>query len=123
MGSLSAGWNYLRLDRDRDLFPSQFGSSDAMLQVDFEFTSGSDSSNYINVGGIYGQNYKRFDGLWYGHWSRNGVATLLGSVGSFADTMTTAGKNQTALFLALHKVAPHVAYLRHSGSPTLADYT
>lgn len=125
MGGLSAGWNYLRLDRDRDLWPSQFASSDAALQVDFEFTSGSDASNYINLAGIFGQVYKRFDGAWYGVWSRNGVATALGSVGSFADTMTTAGKNQTALWLAYYDL-PDVrdfAYLRSSGSPTLADYT
>lgn len=125
MGGLSAGWNYLRLDRDRDLWPSQFASSDAALQIDFEFTSGSDSSNYINLAGVFGQNFTRFDGPWYAVWSRNGVATALGSVGSFADTMTTAGKNQTALYLAYNGLpgARDFAYLRSSGSPTLADYT
>jgi len=127
MGGLSAGWNYLRLDRDKDLFPKNFGDSGHTLAVEFAFTSGSDASNYINFGGFFGQIYKQFDGPFYGHWSRTGLSALSLSQAApftFADTMTSAGKNATALYLAYHLTPDRLhAYLPESGSPTIADYT
>lgn len=127
MGGLSAGWNYLRLDRDKDLFPKNFSGSGFTLAVEFAFTSGSDSSNYINFGGFFGQNYKQFDGPWYGHWSRTGYSALSltqAAPFTFADTMTAAGKNATALYYAYHLTADRVhAYLPESGAPTIADYS
>ena len=125
MGGLSAGWNYLRLDRDKDLYPINFDSGASTLAVEFAFTSGTDSSNYINFAGFFGQVYKNFDGPFYGHWSRNGVSTLFGAF-TFADSMTATGLNQTALALTYQGTAigPY-AYLPSvgGGAETLADYT
>ena len=127
MGGLSAGWNYLRLDRDKDLYPKNFSGSGFALSVEFAFTSGSDASNYINFGGFFGQNYKQHDGPFYGHWSRTGLSALSLSQAAaftFADTMTSAGKNATALYLAYHLTNDRLsAYLPESGSPTIADYS
>lgn len=125
MGGLSSGWNYLRLDRDSDLFPTNFGSSGMVLRVDFAFTSGSDSSNYINIAYIGGQNLRRYNAAWYGHWSRNGIATQ-DDIKTFADTDDAGGKNQSATFYAYEGTPDRdFMYLRHinDASETIADYS
>lgn len=125
MGSLSSGWNYLRLDRDEDLFPINFDSGDSVLQIDFAFTSGSDASNYINFAFAGGQNLTRWNGVWWGHWSQNGISTL-GDTKEIQDSQDGNGLNQNALYYAYHGTAfADFAYLNHStGSPiTIADYT
>lgn len=123
IGSLSAGWNYLRLDRDKDLWPDNFYSAGMRLRVDVAFTGG-DAGNYINLAYIGGQNYRRFNGGWYGHWSRNGFATP-GAVETLAHSADNSGLNQRALALAYHGTdAQDEAYLRHIGdtTETIADY-
>lgn len=125
LGSLSAGWNYLRLDRDQDLFPKNFASAGMQLKVKIEFTSGSDASNYANLCFVGGQNYRRFNAAWYGHWSRTGKATLKVKK-SFADSDDAGGKNQSALSYAFEDSPDRdVFYLRHvgDGSETIADYS
>lgn len=125
MGSLSSGLNYLRLDRDADLHPANFASAGMELKVKFEFTSGSDASNYINFAYIGGQNLKRYNAAWYGHWSRNGFATLKAKK-TFDDTDDAGGKNQSALFYAFEDSPDRdIMYLRHinDGSETVADYS
>jgi hypothetical protein len=125
LGSLSAGWNYLRLDRDQDLFPKNFASAGMQLKVKIEFTSGSDASNYANLCFVGGQNLRRFNAAWYGHWSRTGKATLKAKK-SFADTDDAGGKNQSALQYAFEDSPDRdVFYLRHvgDGSETIADYS
>lgn len=124
IGSLSAGWNYVILDRDRDLFPSLFDSGDNVLQIDVAMTTG-DTSNYINIGGVYGQNMRMFNGAYYAVWSRNGVSTLLDN-NALADSQDGDGKNQNALYYAYHGTdAANYAYLRHigDGTETIADYS
>lgn len=124
IGSLSAGWNYLILDRDRDLFPSQFDSGDNVLQIDVAMTTG-DASNYINLAYVGGQNMVNFNGAYYAVWSRNGVSTLY-DLNSLADSQDGAGLNQNALYYAYHGTeAANYAYLRHidDGTETIADYT
>jgi hypothetical protein len=124
MAGLSAGWNYLRLDRDKDLYPRNFDTAGATLAIEFAFTSGTDSSNYINFGFMGGQVYKQFDGPFYGHWSRTGISTinLLTPAFSLADTMTSDGRNARALYFAYHRTADRVnAYLPEAASPTIAD--
>jgi hypothetical protein len=95
------------------------------LKVKVEFTSGSDASNYVNLAFVGGQNLRRFNGAYYGHWSRTGKSTLKAKK-SFADTDDAGGKNQSALFYA-YEDSPHrdVMYLRHinDGSETVADYS
>lgn len=124
IAGLSAGWNYLRLDRDSDLWPANFYSAGMRLRVDVAFTTG-DASNYINLAFIGGQNYRRYNAGWYGHWSRNGFATA-GDVKTLAHSADNSGLNQRALLLAYHGTdAQDEAYLRHIGdsSETIADYT
>jgi hypothetical protein len=117
--------NYLRLDRDQDLFPRNFDSAGAVLQVDFEFTSGSDASNYINFAYIGGQNLRRYNAAWYGHWSRHGISTQ-DVIKTFADSQDGGGLNQNAMVYAYFGT-PDVdfAYLRHiaNGTETIADYS
>lgn len=124
LAALSAGWNYLLLDRDRDLFPSQFDSGDNKLIVDVAMTTG-DASNYLNVAYIGGQNMRMFNGAYYANWSRNGLSTL-NDLNTWADSQDGAGLNQNALYYAYHGTeAANYAYLRHidDGSETIADYT
>ena len=124
IAGLSAGWNYLRLDRDSDLYPVNFYSAGMRLRVDVAFTSG-DASNYINLAFVGGQNYRRFNAGWYGHWSRNGFATA-GDVKTMAHSADNSGLIQRALLLAYHGTdAQDEAYLRHIGdaSETISDYT
>lgn len=119
--NLSAGWNYLRLDRDKDLYPVNFEQSAAVLSVEVALTSGSDSSNYVNVCFVGGQNYRQFDGLWYGHWSRTAPSAQFGSF-SFADTMSQESVCAWALYLAYHATADRQhAFLREAASPSITE--
>lgn len=124
MASLSAGFNYLRLDRNSSLFPVNFDTSGANLDIDFDFTSGSDASNYINFCYIGGQNLRPFNGAWYGHWSQDGISTL-DVVKTLTATDSGAGLNQLAMFYAYEDRADRdFLYLRHVGAGnTIADYT
>lgn len=121
--SLSAGWNELIIDSDTDVYPDNFDTSGAVLRVDFATTGGSDASNYVTFGLIVGTVGAVFDGPQYLHFGHNGQAQL-GNLKSYAHTMTSAGKNLTALYLAYHQTADKdYAWLPSSATPTLADYT
>jgi hypothetical protein len=123
--SLGAGWNYLLLDRDRDLFPSRFDTSGAVIQVDFETTGASDASNHVNFAFIGGQNMRMFNGAYYAVWSRNGISTL-DDLNSITDSQDGTGLNQNALYYAYHGTeAANHAYLRHidDASETIPDYS
>ena len=123
MGSLSSGWNYLRLDRDADLWPRVFASAGAVLQVDVVFATGSDASNYINIGFMGGQNLRRYNAAWWGHWSQTGISTE-GVSKAFADSTSAAGVNASALTYAYYGTPDYdFAYLPSSGMVTIADYT
>lgn len=120
--SLSAGWNELIIDSDTDVYPDNFDTTGAVLRVDFATTGASDASNYLTFGLIVGTVGAGFDGPQYIHFGHNGQAQL-GNVKTIADTMTSAGKNATALYLAYHGTRDRdVAWLPSSGAPTLADY-
>lgn len=122
LADLSAGWNFLRPDRNKLLFPKQFVTPGQELSVEVEFASGSDASNYINICYFGGQLYSRFDGPHYGHWSTEGQAEL-GQTMTFEDEMSTDGRNATAFYLAYHGTAlAQDAYLPEDASPTIADY-
>lgn len=120
--SLSAGWNELIIDSDTDVYPDNFDTTGAVLRVDFATTGASDSSNYLTFGLIVGTVGTVFDGPQYLHFGHNGQAQL-GVLKTYAHTMTSAGKNLTALYLAYHLTADKDwAWLPSSGAPTLADY-
>ena len=119
VASLSAGWNYLTPDNDSDIYPDNFDEAAATFVVTVECTTG-DSSNYVNVGCILGTVAAKWNGVFHFHWSQNGTSAL-GVVKTIADSATSAGLNQTAILLA-YNYDPD-AYLRATGSPTIADYT
>lgn len=122
LADLSAGWNFLRPDRNKLLFLKQFATPGQKLSVEADFASGSDASNCINIGFFGGQLYSRFDGPHYGHWSTDGQAEV-GQVMTFEDEMSSDGRNATALYLAYHGTAlAQDAYLPEDASPTIADY-
>lgn len=124
IGSLDAGWNHLRMDRDKDLYPSQHYVGGALQGFDIECTTG-DASNYVSIGGFFGQVYKRFNGPFWGHWSRNGSAAY-NALKTLQDSVDNAGLNQTALYLAYHNTQfANVAYLPHQddAGEDIADYS
>ncbi len=122
LADLSAGWNFLRPDRNKLLFPKQFSAPGATLSVEITFASGSDSSNYANLCFFGGQLYSRFDGPHYGYWSTNGDAEV-GPAWTLEDAMSADGLNASALYLGYHGSRDRQdAYLPQDASPTIADY-
>lgn len=121
MASLSAGWNYLSIDRDLDMYPENFDSATAVIQLDVECTTGS-AAAYTTIGAILGQVAKQFNGNFWFAWSQVGKSTL-GQTATYADTMTVAGKNATALYLAYHTTKDRDnAWLPAAAAGSLDDY-
>lgn len=122
MAGLSAGYNYLRLDRDRDCYPSKFASSGGTRGFTVECTTGS-ASNYVSILFFDAQRYRNWNGFWHGHWSRNGESILFVQK-AIADSQTAGGLNATAVAVAMAAYgALRLGYLPTSGATNIADYT